>query len=118
MSALDLSGNAQTRERVVAGVEEAEERVVALIESGRAINLPALFDVLAALRTERAANILFDRLITGPEGVSHAAATALAAHPSPHAREALQRASQRADVDPAVRTFVARLLEKMGTSDE
>ena len=97
---------------------EAEDRVISRIESGRATNLPALFEVLAAFGTVRAAQTLFDRLVAGPEGVSHAAAAALATHPTPHARDALRRAAERTDIDPAVRTLVARLRENLGAARE
>jgi len=109
---------AQYRASLVARGAEAEDRLIALIESGRAVNPPALFDVLAAFGTERAAQTLFDRLIAGPDGVSHAAVAALAAYPTPHARAAMQRASQRSDLDGSTRTLVARVLEQMGRPHE
>src|SRR5512139_2864284 len=77
----------QYRATLVGRGADAEDRIIARIESGRAVNLPALFDVLAAFGTARAAQTLFERLVAGPEGVSHAAAAALATHPTPHARD-------------------------------
>ena len=109
---------AEYRAQLVARGAEAEDRIVALIEAGRAINLPALFDLLAAFGTPRAMQILLVRLIAGPEGVSHAALSALAAHPTPAARGALRSAAQRDDIDPGTRALVLRVLEKMGASQE
>jgi hypothetical protein len=109
---------AQYRATLVGRGADAEDRVIARIESGRAVNLPALFDVLAAFGTTRAAQALFERLIEGPEGVSQAAAAALATYPTPPARDALRRAAERDDIDPETRALVVRLREKLGTAHE
>jgi hypothetical protein len=100
----------QYREAIVAHGSKAEDRIVALITTNRVINPPALYDVLAAFGTPRAAQVLYDRFIAGPEGVSHAAATALAGHPTVHSRAALARAAKNERLDPALRAWLADLV--------
>lgn len=104
---------AQYREAIVAQGGKAEDRIIALIAANRVINPPALFDVLAAFGTPRAAQVLLERLVAGPEAVSHAAATALATYPTTHSRETLVRAAQNERLDPALRAWLAKLVRTM-----
>jgi HEAT repeat protein len=74
--------------------DEAEARVTPLVQSGNATNMPALMALLAAFESERAADVLEQRMQAGPESLSEAAADALATHPTRWAIDALRRGLQ------------------------